>query len=121
MPADVANTIVPNRTEREGANTKDESETCKSSGVLASSTPVRPPNRNVTRKPSENSIGDSNVILPRHRVPVQLTNLTPVGTAIRNVMSEKNGSSTAPVAYMWWAHTAPDSAAMDSVAKTMPL
>src|SRR3954468_6679333 len=121
MPANVANTIVPNSTQWKCATTKYESETWKSSGGLASSTPVRPPNRNVTRKPSENSIGVSNVILPRHRVPVQLMNLTPVGTAIRNVMSEKNGSRTAPVAYMWWAHTAPDSAAMDSVAKTMPL
>ncbi len=31
-------------------------------------------------------------------------------------MNEKNGSSTAPVAYMWCAHTATDSAAMPSVA-----
>ena len=79
-------------------------------------TPVRPPNRNVTRKPIENSIGVSKVIWPRHIVPIQLKNLMPVGTAIRNVMNEKNGSSTAPVAYMWCAHTATDSAAIDSVA-----
>ena len=82
---------------------------------------MSPPNRNVTRKPSANSIGVSNVSLPRHIVPIQLTNLTPVGTAIRNVMSEKNGSSTAPVAYMWCAHTAADSAAIAIVAKTRPL
>ena len=31
-------------------------------------------------------------------------------------MNEKNGSSTAPVAYRWCAHTAIDSAAMDIVA-----
>ena len=49
-------------------------------------------------------------------MPIQLKNFTPVGTAIRNVMNEKNGSSTAPVAYMWCAHTAIDSAAMAIVA-----
>ncbi len=62
------------------------------------------------------SIGVLNVIEPRHIVPIQLKNLIPVGTAIRNVMNEKNGSRTDPVAYMWCAHTAIDSAAMDSVA-----
>ena len=75
-------------------------------------TPVRPPNRKVTRKPTENSIGVSKVSWPFHMVPIQLKNFTPVGTAIRKVMKEKNGSSTAPVANMWCAHTATDSAAM---------
>ena len=74
--------------------------------------PVRPPNRNVTRKPSANSIGVSNVIWPFQSVPIQLTNLMPVGIAMRKVVSEKNASSTAPVAYMWCAHTATDSAAI---------
>ena len=73
---------------------------------------MRPPNRNVTRKPSANSIGVSNVIWPFHMVPIQLTNLMPVGIAMRKVVSEKNASSTAPVAYMWCAHTATDSAAI---------
>ena len=59
-----------------------------------------------------NSIGVSKVSWPRHIVPIQLKNFTPVGTAIRNVMNEKNGSSTAPVANMWCAHTAIDSAAI---------
>ena len=54
-------------------------------------------------------------------MPIQLKNFTPVGTAIRNVMNEKNGSSTAPVTYMWCAHTATDSAAIAIVAKTRPL
>ena len=54
-------------------------------------------------------------------MPIQLTNLTPVGTAIRKLISEKNGSSTAPVAYMWCAHTADDSIAIASVANTIPL
>ena len=49
-------------------------------------------------------------------MPIQLKNLIPVGTAIRNVMNEKNGSRTAPVTYMWCAHTATDSAAMLIVA-----
>src|SRR5947207_12192601 len=54
-------------------------------------------------------------------VPIQLKNLIPVGTAIRNVRNEKNGSSTWPVANMWCAHTVMDSAAMPMVAATMPL
>ena len=66
-------------------------------------------------------MGVSKVIEPRHMLPIQLKNLIPVGTAIRKVISEKNGSSTAPVVNMWWAHTASDKAAIDSVAKTMPL
>ncbi len=36
-------------------------------------------------------------------------------------MKAKNGSSTAPVAYMWCAQTDTDRAAMDSVAQTRPL
>ena len=57
---------------------------------------------------------------PPHIVPIQLKNFTPVGTAMRNVMPEKNGRSTAPVAYMWWAHTATESIAIASVAPTRP-
>jgi hypothetical protein len=45
-------------------------------------TPVRPPKRNVTRKPIANSIGVSKD-RPRHIVPIQLKNFTPVGTAMR--------------------------------------
>ena len=56
--------------------------------------------------------------MPFHMVPIQLKNLIPVGTAIRNVMKEKKGSSTVPVTYMWCAHTAMDSAAMAMVAYT---
>jgi hypothetical protein len=51
-------------------------------------------------------------------VPIQLKNLTPVGTAIKNVMNEKKGSSTAPVANMWCAHTVIDSPAMAMMAST---
>ena len=35
---------------------------------------------------------------------------------MRKVVKEKNASSTAPVAYMWCAHTATDSAAIAIVA-----
>ena len=37
------------------------------------------------------------------------------------VMSEKNGRSTDPVAYMWCAHTVMDNAAMLAVANTSDL
>ena len=68
-----------------------------------------------------NSIGVSRVTCPRHMVPIQLKNFTPVGTAMRKDMNEKNGSRTAPVAYMWCAHTVIESAAMPRVAKIRPL
>ena len=68
-----------------------------------------------------NSIGASKVSWPRHMVPIQLKNLMPVGTAIKKLRAEKNGSSTAPVANMWWAQTPTESPAMDRVAKIMPL
>ncbi len=83
--------------------------------------PVRPPSRNVTRNPTENSIGVSNVSCPRHIVPAQLKNLMPVGTAMRNVVREKNGNNTAPVANMWCAHTTTDRAPIANVANTRPL
>src|SRR5882672_12260794 len=98
------------------ATMKYVSDTCQSSGGEASSTPDRPPNRNVSRKPMANIIGVSKVSCPFHMVPIQLKNLIPVGMAIRKVVKEKKASSTAPVAYMWCAHTANDSAAMETVA-----
>ena len=54
-------------------------------------------------------------------MPIQLKNFTPVGTAISIVIRAKNGRLTAPVTYMWWAHTAIDSAAIAIVANTRPL
>ena len=83
-------------------------------------TPVIPPNRNVVKKPTAQSMGVCIDMFPPHIVPIQLKNLTPVGTAIRNVMNEKNGRLTAPVTYMWWAQTAIDNAAIISVAPTRP-
>jgi hypothetical protein len=50
-------------------------------------------------------MGVSKVTEPRHMVPIQLKNFTPVGTAISMVMKAKNGSMTEPVTYMWWAQT----------------
>ncbi len=94
--------------------------TWKSRAGEAKITPVNPPNRNVTKNPAANSMGVSNVICPRHMVPIQLKNFIPVGIAIRNVMKLKKGSSTAPVANMWCAHTAVDSAAIAIVANTIP-
>ncbi len=84
-------------------------------------TPVMPPNRNVARKPIDQIIGVSKVSLPRHIVPSQLKNFTPVGTAMSMLMIAKNGSSTAPVANMWCAHTVIDSAEIAIVANTSPL
>jgi hypothetical protein len=60
------------------------------------------------------------VIWPFQSVPIQLTNLMPVGMAMRKVISEKE-SRTAPVANVWWAHTTTDRAVVEMVAKTMPL
>jgi len=93
----------------------------KSSAGLDRMTPVRPPNRNVTRKPIAHSMGVSNDREPPHMVPIQLKNLTPVGTAMSIVMMAKKGSSTCPVAYMWCAQTLTDRAAIAIVAKIMPL
>ena len=53
--------------------------------------PVSPPKRNVTRKPIVHNIGVSKDTEPRHIVPIQLKNFTPVGTAISMVIKAKNG------------------------------
>ncbi len=54
-------------------------------------------------------------------MPIQLKNFTPVGTAMRKLVNEKNGSSTAPVANMWCAHTVTDRPVMAMVAPTSPM
>ena len=72
------------------------------------------------RKPIDHSIGVSKDSEPPHIVPIQLKNFTPVGTAMRKVMPEKKGRSTAPVTNMWWAHTATERIAMPRVAPTRP-
>ena len=83
--------------------------------------PVIPPKRNVTRNPITQSIGVSKVTWPRHMVPIQLKNFTPVGTPIRNVINEKKGKRTFPLANMWCAHTATESAEIAIVAAIKPL
>ena len=90
-------------------------------GALASITPVTPPIRKFARKPIENSIGTRNESLPPHIVPIQLKNFTPVGTAIVNVIAEKNGLSTTPVVNMWWAQTPVERAPIASVARMNPV
>ena len=73
------------------------------------------------RKPTANSNGVEKVSLPRHIVAIQLNILTPVGTAMRNVISEKNGRNTAPVVNMWCAHTEKPRAPIATVANTNAL
>ncbi len=63
----------------------------------------------MVRKPSDHSMGGSKGSEPLLMVPIQLKNFTPVGTVVRNDVREKNGSGTAPVANMWWAHTTAES------------
>ena len=59
-------------------------------GAMAQISPVKPPIVNTNRKPTENSIGVSKVIEPRHIVAIQLKTFTPVGTAISMVAYMKN-------------------------------
>jgi len=80
-----------------------------------------PPIKKFARNPSANSMGVGKLNWPPHIVPIQLKNLTPVGTAIRNETAEKNGSTTAPVVSIWCAHTPIDSPAIANVASTSPV
>ena len=84
-------------------------------------TPVTPPIRKLSKNPIAKSIGVAKRILPPHIVPIQLKNLTPVGTAIRSVTALKKGLSTAPVVNMWCAQTPVESAPIASVASTKPV
>ena len=77
--------------------------------------------RNMLRKPIAKSIGVVKLIWPRHMVAIQLKNFTPVGTAIRKVITEKKGRKTLPVVNMWCAHTLKPRAPMPAVAKTNAL
>ncbi len=83
--------------------------------------PVSPPNTKVTRKPMAQSIGVSNDREPFHMVPIQLKNLTPVGTPMRRDIIEKNGRRTEPVANMWCAQTVIESPAITMVAPIRPI
>ncbi len=79
--------------------------------------PLIPPMRNIVRKPIAKSIGVEKLSLPRKIVATQLNILTPVGTAMRNVIKLKNGRNTEPVVNMWWAQTEKPRAPIPAVAK----
>ena len=57
--------------------------------------PVRPPIRNIDRKPKANSIGEAKRIRPPYIVASQLKNLMPVGIETRKLATAKNMSSGA--------------------------
>src|ERR1700687_2915820 len=92
-----------------------------STGVIASTSPVKPPKVNRKTKPIANSIGVSKVIEPLHMVATQLKTFTPVGTAISMVMYMKKSCPAAgmPTVNMWWAHTRNERIAIDDVAYTI--
>ena len=83
--------------------------------------PVRPPNKKVIKNPRMKSMGVSKLTEPPHIVPIQLKNFTPVGTPIRNVIKEKNGRRTCPLANIWCAQTETESAEIPIVAAIKPL
>ncbi len=89
-----------------------------SAGAMASISPEKPPIVNRNTKPSENSIGVSKVIAPRHIVATQLKIFTPVGTAMSMVANMKNSwpDSGMPTVNMWCAQTMKDRNAMDEAA-----
>ena len=89
----------------------------KSIGTAALNAPLMPPMRNIVRNPIAKISGVENVSWPRNRVKTQLNILTPVGTAIRNVIRLKKGRNTAPVVNMWCAQTENPSAPIPAVAK----
>ena len=82
-----------------------------------------PPMRKTDRKPTANSSGVRNSIVPRHSVAIQLNILMPVGMPMRNELSMKNTSTTAGlgVVNMWCAHTMSDRKAMTAVAAAIAL
>ena len=90
-------------------------------GVTARIRPVKPPMVNTKMKPTENSIGVSNVIEPFHIVAIQLNTFTPVGTAISMVAYMKNSwlVTGMPVVNMWCAQTMKDRIAIEAVAYTI--
>ena len=55
--------------------------------------PVRPPIRNIERKPVQKSIGEANEIRPPYMVASQLKNLMPVGIEIVKVDTMKKRSA----------------------------
>ena len=83
--------------------------------------PENPPNMNIHTKPRANIMGVLMRSWPPQRVPIQLKILTPVGTAIAIVMSEKAAVATEPmpVVNIWWDHTPKPRKPMHAPEKTM--
>src|SRR6266496_4354371 len=102
------------------ATTQYVSVMAKSTAGEAIHTPSIPPMRNMAMKPKAKSMGGSSRIFPFHKVASQLKNSTPVGMEIISVVMLKNGSSTAPVANIWWAHTVNDRAVIMRKDRTTP-
>ena len=55
--------------------------------------PVRPPIKNIDRKPATNSIGEANEMRPPYIVASQLKNLMPVGIETSRLETTKKRSS----------------------------
>ena len=83
--------------------------------------PVRPPIRNIDRKPMQKSIGEANEIRPPYIVASQLKNLMPVGMEIMKVDTTKKRSAVRlmPTVNMWCAQTPRLMKAMAAVAAAM--
>jgi hypothetical protein len=84
-------------------------------------TPEKPPHMNIQMKPRARTMGGVKRIRPPQMVPSQLKILTPVGTAMAIVRSEKAavGTGPRPVVNMWWLQTAKPRKPMTAPEKTM--
>jgi hypothetical protein len=73
-----------------------------SNPALDKTTPVKPPIVNKTKKPPTQYIGVFNLILPPHKVAIQLKIFMPVGTAIIIVAAVKYArvSTSIPTVYI---------------------
>src|ERR1700679_201134 len=87
--------------------TKYELCSCQFQGAVESMIPVRPANRNCTRKAVQKSIGVAKRILPPHMVASQLKILIPVGTPTSPVERTKKAfcAEVMPTVNMWCAQT----------------
>jgi len=70
-------------------------------------TPLMPPIRKISMKPSAKSMGVSSFTLPRHIVAIHAKNWMPLGMTMTRLAAEKNdiASTGIPVANMWCTHT----------------
>ena len=69
--------------------------------------PVIPPFTNVTMNPRHHNITVLSLILPLHKVKIQLYTFIAVGTAMISVVVAKKNPNHGfiPLTYMWWAQT----------------